>query len=360
MKRGTPNHPKTRELAAALGVPQYAAVGILEALWHFAASYARRGDVGRHSDAALAAAIDWREKPETLVAALVETGWLDRCDCHRLRIHDWPEHADRAVAKTEDVKRRGWLECYAVGGSPADTPRNAEARPEDAPPAPSVRPTCAPHASGVYTSDARPPHACVPPLPLPLPLPTEPPSPLERSRAEGEPSLETRRRTAVRYWTRLGGRPSRQDRRALWEALAEGRPLRELLGSIAERVRGELVAAGRLAPTDPWPPEGLAPFDPPPALVSASAEDLEAGASAWERVSEALRGQLSSHAWSTWIRPCRGLWLHGRRLQVEVPGPQHLDWIGRTWSIDLQFAAAAAGLEGIDLVMPRAVEATGV
>ena len=48
MKRGTPRHPKTMLLVAELQIPTYAAVGILESLWHWTAEYAKRGDVGRY------------------------------------------------------------------------------------------------------------------------------------------------------------------------------------------------------------------------------------------------------------------------------------------------------------------------
>jgi len=34
MKRGTPEHPKTRSLAKALGIPLPYAVGLLEMMWH--------------------------------------------------------------------------------------------------------------------------------------------------------------------------------------------------------------------------------------------------------------------------------------------------------------------------------------
>ncbi len=365
MKRGTPNHPKMRKLAASLNLPLYAAGGVLEFLWHFGAAYARRGDVGRHSDAAIAAAIDWREAPEILVAALVDAGWLDPCPCHRLRIHDWPQHADRAVAKTQEVVRLGWLECYAprrpeavqspggpagAGDGSGEEPAlevDGEERGKD-------------RSSVVYTRAARVQHACALPVPVPEPEPTEtPPTPRALAR-RGELSRQERlvhdRDAAVAYWIRLGGRPNRQDRRAVWENLASGRPLEQLLGSIAERVRDGLVTAGRLGPADPWPPPGLAPFDPKPgpAPARASPAELDAVAAAWERVSEALRGRVSPQAWATWIRPCHGLWLREGRLQVAVPGAQHMDWIGRAWTVELQWAAAEAGLEGLDLVMPPA------
>lgn len=129
MKRGTPNHPKTVALAAALGVDRCVAVGLLEGLWHFAGAYARRGDVGRHSDSHIAAGLGTSIDPEVLVKALLDSGWLDACKCHRLRIHDWPEHADVAVQKTNEVKTRGFLGCYASdistdasGTSPAREP----------------------------------------------------------------------------------------------------------------------------------------------------------------------------------------------------------------------------------------------
>jgi hypothetical protein len=112
MKRGGPAHPKTLHLAAILHLTKYEAVGVLECLFHWAGAYARRGDIGKFPDAAIADGIGWKGDPAQLVAALVESRWLTRCDCHRLRIHDWHEHADQAVKKTKDVSSRGFLECY--------------------------------------------------------------------------------------------------------------------------------------------------------------------------------------------------------------------------------------------------------
>jgi hypothetical protein len=357
MKRGTPNHPKTRALAAALDLPVFAAAGVLECLWHFAAQYARRGDVGRYPDTAIESAIDWRGEPGALVAALVGTGFLDRCSCHRLRVHDWPEHADRAVGKTEEVKRRGWLECYSepdLAACPLQTPDP----PAEEHSAEGLRAACDTRADDMHIPVARVRHACVPPLPLPLPEPTDPPHPPGATAPGGEPPLEAQRSAAVAYWIRLGGRPGRRDRRAVWDALAAGTTLPQVLGSIAERVRDQLVAAGKLAPADPWPPPGLAPYDPPeleaaPPSALASPGEIQAAAEAWGRVSEALRAKVTPQAWATWIRPCRGLYLREGRLQLEVPGPQHFDWIGRTWTVELQWAAAEAGLEGLDLVLGR-------
>lgn len=95
MKRGTIEHPKTAELAAALGVPLLMAVGVLESLWHWTTKYAPRGDVGRYSNAAIAMGIHWHDGPDRVIDALVETRWMDKSDTCRLIVHDWADHADK-------------------------------------------------------------------------------------------------------------------------------------------------------------------------------------------------------------------------------------------------------------------------
>ncbi len=107
MKRTGIDHPKTRRLAKLLGVPLFSAVGVLECLWHFTARHAIRGDIGRWSDAEIADRVDWSaEDVERLIAALVDAGWLDRADVHRLIVHDWHDHCDESVRKT--IKKHGW------------------------------------------------------------------------------------------------------------------------------------------------------------------------------------------------------------------------------------------------------------
>lgn len=113
MKRGTPEHPKTRDLANILGIPILHAVGILEAMFHFAAKYARNGAIGSGSNALFAKQIGWEGDPDALVDALLNAkgtkthGWLERHDTYRLVIHDWHEHADDSVRKT--MHRNGEL-----------------------------------------------------------------------------------------------------------------------------------------------------------------------------------------------------------------------------------------------------------
>lgn len=99
MKSGTIDHPKTKRLARRLGINLAWAVGILESLWHFTRERAPRGDIGRYADDEIADAVYWpTERPAgDLVAALIDCGWLDRHDQHRLLVHDWPEHAESYV-----------------------------------------------------------------------------------------------------------------------------------------------------------------------------------------------------------------------------------------------------------------------
>jgi hypothetical protein len=235
VKRGTPEHPKTHDLAARLGLEKWGAVGVVEALFHFAAAYARRGDVGRHSDTAIARAIGWTRDAGELVEALVAAGWLDRCECHRLRVHDWPDHADQTVARTHEVKQRGFAECYA-GAAPPAPYRLLQPAGADSPPA----------AAETSTPLASDEDGTIQPLPSPLPLPsptpgTDPPSPPARaggSRAERR-QLEDR---LVEHWTQLARarelEPPGEDIRAwIRESLRYGKAFDDLAAEIEVRVR---------------------------------------------------------------------------------------------------------------------------
>ena len=97
MKRGGPNHPKTFALAEALGIRRFAAVGLLEMLFHVAAQYAPEGDIGRYSDKRIAGALAWEGNSQKLLSALVATGWVDTHPGVGWVVHGWSEHADKAV-----------------------------------------------------------------------------------------------------------------------------------------------------------------------------------------------------------------------------------------------------------------------
>lgn len=97
MKRGTPDHPKTHELADRLKIPLYAAAGILARLWDTCAEYTPAGDIGKYSDARIARYVDWRKSSAALITALVDSRWIDRHPVHRLVVHDWSEHCEEAI-----------------------------------------------------------------------------------------------------------------------------------------------------------------------------------------------------------------------------------------------------------------------
>ena len=50
--------------------------------------------------------------PDELLRAFVRAGWVDRCKCHKFRVHDWPHHVDQGVERSKDVKASGFLDCY--------------------------------------------------------------------------------------------------------------------------------------------------------------------------------------------------------------------------------------------------------
>lgn len=107
-----PQHPKTTKLADELGLsgaalnPNVIAVGIVVSLWTWAVQNAYDGDLAKCSDRAIADACTWRKKPETLVKALMTSGFLDE----DRRLHDWDEYAglliDRNESRKENTRKR--------------------------------------------------------------------------------------------------------------------------------------------------------------------------------------------------------------------------------------------------------------
>lgn len=95
--RAVPDHPKFADLKARLKVPKYRAAGLLEMVWHFAGRYTPQGNIGKYPDHAIEAWVEWDGKPGALMQALVDAHWLDRDPVHRLLVHDWAQHADKAT-----------------------------------------------------------------------------------------------------------------------------------------------------------------------------------------------------------------------------------------------------------------------
>lgn len=107
MKRGTMEHPKFIQLCTALKLTKFEAAGLLETLWHFTAKFTPQGDIGKYSDEAIAKWVGWRVRSGSLgvptgvrlTSALVQSGWLDRSEAHRLVVHDWAEHIDQSLKR---------------------------------------------------------------------------------------------------------------------------------------------------------------------------------------------------------------------------------------------------------------------
>ena len=113
MLRQAHSSPKLANLKLLLRVPRFQAVGVLESLWHFTATQAPRGDVGKWTDAEIAAALEWEGDASALIEALVTARWLDRSDRFRLLVHDWPHHADQTVKRSPQVRELGFAQRLA-------------------------------------------------------------------------------------------------------------------------------------------------------------------------------------------------------------------------------------------------------
>ena len=92
MKSSTPELLKFRRLQRTLHESRRGTIGLLEGMWLEVAKNCPQGDIGRFTNEEIAIMTDWEGDPDTLVDALVECQWLDRCDSHRLVVHDWAEH----------------------------------------------------------------------------------------------------------------------------------------------------------------------------------------------------------------------------------------------------------------------------
>src|ERR1700687_3950916 len=95
--RAVDDHPKLARLKAILKCGRCQAMGCLEAVWHFTGRFTPQGNLGKYSDAEIEAWVEWWGEPGIFIPALVEAGWVDRDQVHRLVVHDWDKHADDAT-----------------------------------------------------------------------------------------------------------------------------------------------------------------------------------------------------------------------------------------------------------------------
>jgi len=92
MKHQTPDLMKFKRLQKRLGETKRGTVGLLELLWIETQKNCPAGDVGKYLNEEIGIMLDWHGDADELVAVLVECGWLDESDEHRLLVHDWPDH----------------------------------------------------------------------------------------------------------------------------------------------------------------------------------------------------------------------------------------------------------------------------
>lgn len=110
--RAVPDHPKFAHLKSLLKLPKGAVLGYLECVWHFAGRFTPQGNIGKYSDLAIETWVEWDGEEGKLVDALLKSGWLDADEGHRLIVHDWHQHADRA---TRMALKRAKLEFLLPG-----------------------------------------------------------------------------------------------------------------------------------------------------------------------------------------------------------------------------------------------------
>ena len=97
MKRGSLNHPKIRKLARLIDMPPFAAMGLVEALTHWAFTYATDGGIGKFDDDEIADGVGWNGEPSAMMDALYKAKLIAKHAHFRWVIHDWHEHADTAT-----------------------------------------------------------------------------------------------------------------------------------------------------------------------------------------------------------------------------------------------------------------------
>lgn len=150
MKRDALTHPKMHDLASTLGISRAHAVGILTLLWDQCATFTPQGNIGKLRNGAIARGCDWDGDPDEFIEALLDTGWLEAHDSHRLLVHDWPDHCEQWVRlKLNRLKLRflGLAEATAeataevsaeASASRDPNPNLAQTKPSQANPKPTL------------------------------------------------------------------------------------------------------------------------------------------------------------------------------------------------------------------------------
>ena len=112
--RAVPDHPKFARLKRILGFGKGRCLGYLEGVWHFAGRFAPHGDIGKYADADIESWVEWEGESSVLINALIDAGWIDRCEQHRLVVHDWHQHADNATKLAVKRSKRDFVSTVSA------------------------------------------------------------------------------------------------------------------------------------------------------------------------------------------------------------------------------------------------------
>ena len=143
------DHRKTRNLFRALNINRAEAIGTLTLIWSWAVDNCNQeGELLSVTKEDIADAAYWRQDPDVLYNALVETGWIDELD-GKIYLHDWYEFNkpfyDYIARKERDKQRKRNASSTETpssqGVNSTDIPQENRAEFHDSPsPSPSPSP----------------------------------------------------------------------------------------------------------------------------------------------------------------------------------------------------------------------------
>lgn len=107
-------HPKMKKLARRLHISRPTAIGHLHYLWWWALDFAQDGVLDKFDNDDIAEAMEWEGDSDELVAALIESGYIDETN-HGLMLHDWGEYAGKLLERRAKDRARKRTAAEAAG-----------------------------------------------------------------------------------------------------------------------------------------------------------------------------------------------------------------------------------------------------